>query len=120
MAHGARQIVWGGLLLAVAAEVVGAVEGQPQVCRRQLPWLRRRPARPLVLVVRISASLSRLWKWRSSALGRGLDAFHMMCHRKHIEFGGSRSDCQLGDLRIRLPAPLHPRAQLVETCPCHP
>ncbi|MFI7874963.1 hypothetical protein AB4829_30770 [Streptomyces salinarius] len=44
LAHGVQQIVWGGLLLAVAAEVADAVEGQPQVCRRQLPLLRRRPA----------------------------------------------------------------------------
>lgn len=38
MAHGVRQVVWGGLRLAVAAEVPGAFEGQP-ACQRQLPSL---------------------------------------------------------------------------------
>lgn len=71
MAHGVRQVVWGGLRLAVAAEVPGAFEGQP-ACQRQLPSLRRPPARPLAMVVKISASRSSRWKWHSSALGRGL------------------------------------------------
>jgi hypothetical protein len=114
MAHGVRQIVWGGLLLAVAAEVAGAVEGQP-------PGL----SAPVALgvggedqrltVAPVEVAFERTWLW-----AHGLDAFHMMCHRKHIKFGGSRSECQLGDLRLRLPAALHPRAQLVGTCACRP
>lgn len=124
MAHGVRQMMWDGLRLAVAAEVAGVVEGQPPASPSSPVAVVEAAAGPAlgdggedqrITVEPVEVAFERPWSW-----ARGLDAFNMMRHRKHIEFGGSRSNCQVGDLRLRLPAALHPRAQLAGTCPCRP
>lgn len=88
MAHGVRQMVWGGLRLAVAAEVAGAVEGQPPASLSAPVAVVEAAAGPAlgdgsedqrITVEPVEVAFERPWSW-----ARGLDAFHMMRHRNHV------------------------------------